>query len=123
MIGSVGYSTNGYKAIDYLLDNNIMVDRIMTFTDEQMWDSESRYWSDRDQTSFAVEFFKYQRLNPGVRLYMFDLAGYGNVSIPQDTKNTCFIGGWSDRIFEFIQAFEELGDGKVILNKIKTIKP
>lgn len=124
MIGSVGYSTNGYKAIDYLLDNNIKVDRIMTFTDEQMWDSERRkYWGDTDQSSFAAKFLKYQRLNPGVRLYMFDLAGYGSVSIPQDTRNTVFIGGWSDRIFDFISMFEELGDGKVVISKIRAIKP
>ena len=124
MIGSVGYSTNGYKAIDYLLDNNIKVDRILMFTDCQLWDSDRRaYLGDRDQATFAERFIRYQRLNPGVRLYTFDLAGYGNVAIPQDTKNTCFIGGWNDRVFDFISAFEELGDGKVVLNKIKAIKP
>jgi len=75
------------------------------------------------QVSFAELFLRYQRLYPNVRLYTFDLSGYGNVAIPQDTKNACFIGGWSDRVFEFISMFEELGDGKVIVNKIKTIKP
>ena len=123
MIGSVGYSTNGYKVIDYLLDNGIKVDRIMIFTDCQMWDSDRRrYWGDRDQTSFADRFLRYQRLYPGVRLYTFDLSGYGTVQIPQDTKNACFIGGWSDRIFDFVRAFEELGDGKIVINKIKAIK-
>ena len=28
MIGEVGHSTNGYKAIEYLLDNKIEVDKI-----------------------------------------------------------------------------------------------
>lgn len=124
MIGSVGYSTNGYKAIDYLIDNNIKVDRILMFTDCQLWDSDRRaYWGDRNQKSFAESFIRYQRMFPGVKLYTFDLSGYGNVAIPQDTKNACFIGGWSDRVFDFIFAFEEMGDGKVILNKIKAIKP
>lgn len=122
-IGEVGYSTNGYKAIKYLLDNGIKVDRIMIFTDSQMWDSERRrYWGDRDQVSFAERFIRYQRLYPEVKLYTFDLSGYGNVAIPQDTRNACFIGGWSDRVFEFIDNFESLGDGKILINKIKEIK-
>jgi len=121
MIGSVGYSTNGYKVIDYLLNNDIKVDRIFIFTDCQMWDSDRRRrWGD---ASFADRFLRYQRKYPGVRLYTFDLSGYGNVIVPQDTRGACFIGGWSDRIFDFIQAFEELGDGKVIIDRIKAIKP
>lgn len=126
-IGSIGYSTNGYKVIEYLLDNDIKVDRIMVFTDCQMWDSDNRmYWGrnilpgGRD-ISFAERFLRYQRLYPEVKLYTFDLSGYGNVMIPQNTKNVCLVGGWSDRIFDFVQAFEELGDGKVVINKIKSI--
>lgn len=130
--GEVGYSTNGYKVIDYLLENDIKVDRIMTFTDCQMWDSEgsgrvrSRYsiFGRRDDDiSFSERFIRYQRKYPGVKLYCFDLSGYGNVSIPQNTKNVCLIGGWSDRVFDFISAFEEIGDGNTPIKKIKEIKP
>lgn len=124
MIGSVGYSTNGYKVTDYLIDNNIKVDRIFMFTDCQLWDSDRVIGSGYGgQRSFAESFLKYQRMYPGVKLYTWDLSGYGSISIPQDTRNTCFIGGWSDKVFDFIQAFEELGDGKVVLDKIQGIKP
>lgn len=128
--GEVGYSTNGYKVIRWLNDNNIGVDRILIFTDCQMWDSDSRT---RRQSifggyggydvSFAEEFIKYQRRYPRVKLYTFDLSGYGNIMIPQDTKNVCVIGGWSDRIFDFIAAFEEVGDGNAPIKKIKEIRP
>ena len=125
--GEVGYSTNGYKIIDYLLDNNLGVDRIMIFTDCQMWDSEgtrrhSIFGYGRDDVSFAERFIKYQRKYPKVKLYCFDLSGYGNVMIPQNAKNVCLIGGWSDRVFDFVEAFEEIGDGNTPIKKIKEIR-
>lgn len=137
--GEVGYSTNGYKVIEYLLDNNIEVDRIMIFTDCQMWDSESMMkdrrnvrslssfrnslFSWKDEVSFTEMFYKYQRRNPSVKLYCFDLSGYGNVMIPADTKNVCLIGGFSDKVFDFMYLFEEFGKGNIPINKIKEIKP
>jgi 60 kDa SS-A/Ro ribonucleoprotein len=130
--GEVGYSTNGYKVIEYLLENDIKVDRIMIFTDCQMWDSEgsgrvrhrySLFGGRGDDVSFAERFYQYQRKYPGVKLYCFDLSGYGNIMIPQGTKNVCLIGGWSDRVFDFISAFEEIGDKNTPIKKIKEIKP
>ncbi len=112
--GEVGYSTNGYKVIEYLLDNNIKVERIMMFTDCQMWDS-------HDDRNFAPTFIKYQRMYPDVKLYLFDLSGYGNIVIPPDTKNICLVAGWSDRVFDFIQMFE--GTGTSAIEKIRAITP
>lgn len=110
----VGWATNGHKVIEYLLDNGIEVDRIMIFTDCQMWNTSN----DR---SFASEFIKYQRLHPNVRLYAFDLTGYGNIMIPQDTPNVCVVGGWSDRIFDFVKVFEDSGGSAI--DKISGIRP
>lgn len=127
--GEVGYSTNGYKVIDYLLENDIAVDRVMIFTDCQMWNSRSRrsFWSNIESedggTTFAEKFLLYQKKCPGVKLYAFDLSGYGNIMIPQNTRGVCLVGGWSDKIFDFISAFEEIGEGNVAIKKIKAIKP
>jgi 60 kDa SS-A/Ro ribonucleoprotein len=129
--GEVGYSTNGYKVIDYLLENDIKVDRIMIFTDCQMWNSRARrsIWSiryddDDDEITFAQKFLLYQKRYPGVKLYAFDLSGYGNIMIPENTRGVCLIGGWSDKIFDFISAFEEIGtEGNVAIKRIKAIKP
>ena len=35
--GEVGYSTNGYKVIDWLIKEDIRMDKVMIFTDCQMW--------------------------------------------------------------------------------------
>ena len=112
--GKVGYSTNGHKVIDYLLEKDEKVERILMFTDNQLWDT----YHDR---SFAGTFLKYQRKFPDVKLYLFDLSGYGNMVVPQDTKNTCLIGGWSDRVFDFIPMYE--GTGTSPTDKIRAITP
>jgi len=113
--GEVGYSTNGYKIIEWLLDKNIAVDRIMIFTDEQMWDS---YGCGKH---FADVFTKYQRLYPEVKLYNFDLAGYGSLVMPENARNVCNIGGWSDKIFDFIKTYE--ADNTGVIEEIRAVKP
>jgi len=110
----VGWGTNGHKVIEYLLENNIQVDRIMIFTDCQMWDSYS------DQ-SFAPTYIKYQRKCPDTKLYLFNLSGYGNIIVPQDTKNVHLIAGWSDRVLEYIQTSEQTGTSAI--ERIRAIKP
>jgi len=120
----VGWSTNGYKIIDYLIETNTPIDRIMIFTDCQMWD---RMWDSseygRDQYhSFAESFVKYQHKYPNVKLYCFDLSSYGDIMIPQSTKNVCLIGGWSDKVFDFVQAFEN-NEKNSVIQLIKAIKP
>lgn len=114
LVRSVGLSTNGHLAIQYLLDNGIEVDRIMIFTDCQLWNS-------GDDTHFAPLFLRYQKKHPKVKLYIFDLSGYGTIMIPQNTRNVCVIGGFSDKIFYFIKTFEESGDINTIVNHIKSI--
>jgi len=110
----VGWGTNGHKIIEHLLNNDIEVDRLMIFTDNQMWNSS------RDGT-FASKFLSYQRRYPNVRLYLFDLNGYGTIVVPEDTKNVCLIAGWSDRVFDFVQMYE--GAGTSPIDKIKAITP
>lgn len=113
--GEVGYSTNGYKVIEYLLDNNIKVDRIMIFTDNQMWDSYSE-----EEIPFSELYLKYQHRYPDVKLYCFDLSGYGTVVVPQNTKGVCNIGGWSERVFDFVDIFER-ENKNIVIQKIKSI--
>lgn len=127
--GEVGYSTNGHKIIDYLLENNISVDRMFIFSDGQFWDSRNKYrcytgFGDAlyGDNHFASKFIKYQRKNPNVKLYIFDLSGYGKMYIPQDIKNVCMMGGWSDKIFEFVSKFETDPSMTAMVDEIRKIK-
>ena len=112
---SVGHSTNGYKAIKHLLDNNINVDRIMVFTDMIMYD-DSFYgtgkiredsWRVYSTENFSRYMYEYRRkVNPNVQLYVFDLSGYGSLIMPEKDAKTMVIGGFSDKIFNLMKFHE-----------------
>lgn len=106
-----GMSTNGYKVLEYLNENKIKVDRVMIFTDCQLWDSDasqpSSWGRAYEHQSLYKQYLKYKQINPSMKLYLFDLAGYGTVQIPDNEPNVITIGGWSDRVFDFIKIFEE----------------
>jgi hypothetical protein len=98
--GEVGYSTNGYKVIEYLIDRKIIIDKVMMFTDCQMWNN-----TGGNQTIERM-WKSYKNIAPNAKLYIFDLAGYGNVPFQRLGGDVNLIAGWSERIFEVLQALE-----------------
>ena len=106
---NVGYSTNGYLTIQYLLDNNIYVDRIILFSDMQIYDMDNWY---SDLHTLHENLLEYRnKINHDVKVYSFDLSGYGTLQIPEDEKGVVHIGGWSDKVFtsriNFIKIYEQ----------------
>jgi 60 kDa SS-A/Ro ribonucleoprotein len=90
--GEVGYSTNGYLTIKYLNDNNIKVDNILLFTDCEMYGGD-----------IQTELSKYKNsINQNVKVFIFNLAGYKTIQFPEYSVYT--IGGWSDKVFDYIEA-------------------
>jgi len=117
----VGHSTNAYLAINYLLEQRFKVDRILLFSDMQCYDSrEGRQIFRRHLgESLAAHMAAYRRkVNPKIALYSFDLAGYGTAQFPQDDPNVALLSGWSDRILQFIPAFEQR---RRVLDRIRRI--
>ena len=103
--GEVGYSTNGYLVIEDLIKRREVVDKVMIFTDCQLWNSNST-WGAKGTETIAQLWTKYRKIAPQAKLYLFDLAGYGNT--PLDTRGTdvFFVAGWSDKVFSVLQAIE-----------------
>lgn len=102
--GEVGYSTNGHLVIDYLVDKKMKMDKVMMFTDCQLWDSGK--CGAHLQTSWKT----YRRMYPEAKLYLFDLAGYGQAPIRLKENGVTLIAGWSDRIFDILDAIENGSD-------------
>ncbi|WP_299674307.1 TROVE domain-containing protein [uncultured Dokdonia sp.] len=100
--GEVGYSTNGYKVIQDLNSKKRIVDKVMIFTDCQLWNS-GHYNSD---AHIATEWKQYKRIAPNAKLYIFDLMGYKNAPLNITHDDVHLIGGWSDKIFEVLDAIE-----------------
>jgi len=109
--GEVGYLTNGYKVIQYLNNKKIMIDKIMIFTDCQLWRSNS--WGDDD---IKDEWTKYKKINPNAKLYLFDLQGYGNTPLQINNDDVHLISGWSDKIFDVLHNIE---NGTKVIDQIK----
>ena len=110
--GEVGYSTNGHAVIDWLIDERLVMDKVMLFTDCELWDSTnggshlSRSWS------------IYKRIAPDAKLYLFDLAGYGTSPVSMKRKDVFNIAGWSDKVFDILYALE---NGENAIDMIRRI--
>lgn len=109
----VGHSTNAYKAIRWLTVTGTHVDRIMIFSDMQCYSEQDSPTSNifeidpyvRD--SLFHEYLTYKHtVNKDVFLYSFDLTGYGTTQFPENTPNVVLLGGFTEKIFNFVNLFE-----------------
>lgn len=111
--GEVGYATNGHLVIEDLLARNVVMDKVMMFTDCQMWNTKT------DGSTFEKSWKAYKAIAPNAKLYLFDLAGYGNTPVSVQKDDVCLIAGWSDKVFDVLQAIE---NGESAVEKIKQVK-
>ena len=111
--GEVGYSTNGYKVIEYLRRRKITMDKVMIFTDCQMWDSTD------DNKTLQDEWTMYKAMAPQAKLYLFDLVGYGQSPLKMLDNDVALIAGWSDKVFDMLEALE---NGSSIVEEIRKIE-
>jgi len=111
--GEVGYATNGHLVIQDLIDRHKVVDKIMIFTDCQLWNSNGgnpiqKVWN------------QYKAIAPNSKLYLFDLAGHGNTPVNVLDNNSVFlVAGWSDKIFDIMAAIEDGTNAIEVINQIE----
>ncbi len=111
--GEVGYSTNGYLVIKDLIAKKQVMDKVMLFTDCQLWNS------NYSGESIANLWQKYKEIAPQAKMYLFDLAGYGTMPIDIKQGDVFLIAGWSDKIFGILESIENGKDAlKVIEEQI-----
>ena len=108
---TVGFSTNGYKVINWLIRNKMVIDKIMMFTDMQMWDSSNG--NQRIETAWK----KYKIIAPQAKLYLFDLTGYDQLPMRLAEPDVYLIAGWSDRVFDVLSAIDNGEDALTVINE------
>ncbi|WP_046243367.1 TROVE domain-containing protein [Hymenobacter terrenus] len=113
--GEVGYSTNGHLVIQDLRQRRDVVDKVMIFTDVQLWNSNA------DGGTIAQEWAAYRRsVAPNARLYLFDLAGHGTAPLEvRPETGVALIAGWSDKIFDVLTALDNGGSALTEIEKIQ----
>ena len=112
-IGEVGYGTYGGKPLEWLINEQVVADKVMFFTDCQFW----------GKSNFGKYFLglwnEYKKIAPRAKLYLFDLAGYGHTPIEMPNNDVVLVAGWNEKVFDIIQAIEE-GDNVVrVINGIE----
>jgi hypothetical protein len=113
LANSVGLSTNGYKVIEWLINNKVVVDKVMIFTDMQMWDST------QEGKEFQRTWHQYRQMAPEAQLYLFDLVGYGQSPLRIAEPGVYLVAGWSDRIFSVLAAIERGSDAISLINSME----
>jgi hypothetical protein len=111
--GEVGYSTNGYLVIRDLIDRRVQMDKVMLFTDCQLWSSA---FGPDDIQKLWVQYK--QTIAPAAKLYLFDLAGYGQTPLQLLNNDVYLIAGWSDKVFDVLAAIEKGNSALDLINKI-----
>lgn len=112
-IGEVGHATYGGKPLEWLINEKIAVDKVMFFTDCQF------YGKDDFGKYFRNLWNEYKKIAPDARLYLFDIAGYGNLPIELPREDVVLIAGWSERIFDMLATVENRGN---VVEEIKKIE-
>jgi len=110
--GEVGYSTNGYLVIQDLIGKREKIDKIMLFTDTQLWNSKNAKYSYEDSWN------RYKKIAPEAKLYIFDLAGYGNQPLDVRKNDVYLIAGWSDKVFDVLNAVEDRKSAVQLIKKV-----
>jgi len=118
--GEVGYSTNGYRVLEWAIRNQdkVKFDRIFIFTDCQLWDSTGRY---QGQGRYHRLWKQYKQIHPEAKMGIFNLNPAGGTSVPVDVAagDAYLISGWSDKIFDVLKSLEE---GHEALKLIKEVE-
>jgi hypothetical protein len=100
----VGHATNAWKAVDWLIQEKQDVDRILVFSDEQIYDS--RWYTSGTTLQAKVEEYR-RKVNPNTYLHSIDLAGYETTMVAEDDPKSNLIAGWSEKILDYINFYEQ----------------
>jgi 60 kDa SS-A/Ro ribonucleoprotein len=118
--GEVGYSTNGYRVLEWAIRNQekVRFDRIFIFTDCQLWDSTGRY---QGGGRYNKLWKQYKQIHPEAKMGIFNLDPAGGDAVPVDAAagDAYLISGWSDKIFEVLKSLEEGHEALKVINDIE----
>jgi 60 kDa SS-A/Ro ribonucleoprotein len=104
--GEAGYGINAWLVLQDLLRKRQVVDRVLIFTDCQLWGNRS--FNQPAGTDLANWWRQYRRqIAPQARLYLFDLAGYGVMPLQFPEDGVCLLAGWQERMPDVLAALEK----------------
>jgi hypothetical protein len=115
----VGNSTNGWKALEYLREREEPIERVVVFTDMQIWDSTPFTARDNQMVKAAFDAYR-NEVSSDTALYLVDLASYGDLVTPEGYENVYNVSGWSEKVLSFIEHAE---NPKQVIDEIDAFEP
>lgn len=121
LASEVGMATNGHLILQHLIDTKEVVDKVMVFTDCQLYDSTAGAWGGQlnAQNNMKKLWKQYKEMAPNAKMYLFDLQGYGTTPLSVASGDVYLIAGWSDKVFGMLEAYEKGSNAVAEINKIE----
>jgi 60 kDa SS-A/Ro ribonucleoprotein len=101
----VGGATNAYLVLHDLIRFQLPADRILFFTDMQIYGPHRGFpdeYPDEDFTSLLRTYR--QRVSPAVRTYIFNLQPYEHFMTPADEQGVSYFSGWNENLLRYVAA-------------------
>lgn len=102
--GEAGYATNGYLVIQDLLKRKQVVDKVMIFSDSQLW--YNRPFNQSAGTDIRKLWRQYLEIAPDASICLFDLSGQGNVRLDIPEEGVLLVSGWNEKVFDAMKALD-----------------
>ncbi len=116
-----GGGTDVWGAISGLIASKTIVDKMVIFTDMQMYccKSYSRVGHNRE---FGDMIDEYRKLNPGVKIVFWNLEGYGQGTPIKSSNNIMEVVGYSDKMLEVVAKMLKFSDKDFLVKEIESIQ-
>jgi hypothetical protein len=99
--GEAGFAINAWLVIRDLVRKKQVVDKILIFTDCQLWNN--RTFNQDGVADICHVWRQYRRqIAPESTLYLFDLAGYGISPLRMPEEGVYLLAGWNERFFDVL---------------------
>jgi hypothetical protein len=112
---NIGGGTNGWKVLEKMNNLKQQFDKVMVFTDCEMWDNEGNGGGHE----FRTEWHKYKKKYPASKLYLFNVQGYGTTPLSIHEKDVYYIAGWSEKVFDVMEAIDNGSSAVAEIRKIE----
>lgn len=114
-----GGGTDVWAPIKLLIESNTYVDKIIIFTDMQMY-SVSQYGYGEQEREFKDMVKEYRKINSNVKVLFWNLANYGG-GVPMKLSHDIMeVSGYSDTMLEVVSKI--WNDPKALIKEIESVE-
>lgn len=116
-----GGGTDVWAAIEGLIKSKTVVDKLVIFTDMQMYEVGGGYYS-KGPREFKDMVKEYRKISPNAKVLFWDLQGYGGGTPMKLDHNILEVSGFSDKILEVASKMLEFSDKDFLVKEIEAVK-